>query len=205
MTPSFADIDAVTIDGFGTLLGLVDPAPKLAALLPEKSEDEIRAGLRAEADYYQAHSHAAGNATALLELRSECARTFNEAAAAELSSEEFNGAFEFEVLPGVVETLEGVRSRGLSLAVVANWDFGIYDHLREHELEHYFTTIVVSAELGARKPDPRPFQAALERLGVPPARAVHVGDDPAHDEAGALAAGMRFLPAPLATAFEGWA
>jgi len=42
--------------------------------------------------------------------------------------------------------------------------------------------------------------AALERLDVEPARALHVGDEPI-DEQGARAAGMRFLPAPLAEAF----
>ena len=42
--------------------------------------------------------------------------------------------------------------------------------------------------MGARKPDPHPFAVALERLGVRAERAVHVGDDPMCDEAGALAA-----------------
>jgi FMN phosphatase YigB (HAD superfamily) len=37
---------------------------------------------------------------------------------------------------------------------------------------------------------------ALERLGVPPGRALHVGDEPADEEA-ARAAGMRFAWAPL--------
>jgi FMN hydrolase / 5-amino-6-(5-phospho-D-ribitylamino)uracil phosphatase len=53
-----------------------------------------------------------------------------------------------------------------------------------------------------RKPDPAPFLAALERLGVEPGRTVHVGDHPPHDEAGARGAGMRFEPAPLPAAVE---
>ena len=97
--------------------------------------------------------------------------------------------------------MERLRSYGLSLAVVANWDFGIHEHLRNVGLYDYFTTVVSSAELGTKKPDPRPFLVALERLGVEPSRALHIGDDAA-DEQGAAAAGMHFEWAPLASAIE---
>ena len=51
----------------------------------------------------------------------------------------------------------------------------------------------------ARKPDPSGLVLALERLGVRPKRAVHVGDEDA-DEQAAVAAGMHFLAAPLVEA-----
>src|SRR5204863_95186 len=60
-----------------------------------------------------------------------------------------------------------------------------------------------TGEAGAPKPEPAVFLLALEQLGVAPARALHVGDE-AGDEDGARAAGMRFAPAPLATALAGW-
>jgi putative hydrolase of the HAD superfamily len=66
-----------------------------------------------------------------------------------------------------------------------------------------FSAIVTTAEAGAPKPEPGVFRLALERLRVEPARALHVGDEPG-DESGARAAGMRFAPAPLTSAFEGW-
>jgi putative hydrolase of the HAD superfamily len=61
--------------------------------------------------------------------------------------------------------------------------------------------VVTSAEAGAPKPDPAVFLCALERLGIRPERALHVGDSEP-DQAGARAAGMRFAPAPLAAAVE---
>ena len=67
------------------------------------------------------------------------------------------------------------------------------------ELEGLFDAVVTSAEAGAAKPDPAVFLLALARLGVPPAHAAHVGDSEA-DEEGARAAGLRFVPAPLADA-----
>ena len=46
---------------------------------------------------------------------------------------------------------------------------------------------------GAAKPDPRLFEAALELADCDPADAVHVGDSPDKDVAGAEAAGVRAL------------
>lgn len=190
-------IDAVTIDGYGTMLTLVDPIEKLRALLPGHSAEAIRRGFRAEADFYLAHSHEARDQATLEELHERCTAAFNEAADATLTRPQYIGALEFEVLPGVPESLRRLRAHGFALAVVANWDYSLHEHLRRHGLRHWFDAVVVSAELGAPKPDPAPFLAALDQLGVEPARAVHVGDHLPHDEVGARAAGMRFEPAPL--------
>ena len=47
-----------------------------------------------------------------------------------------------------------------------------------------------SSVVGVAKPDPRIFAIALERLGVAPEHAIHVGDTPAADVDGAIAAGV---------------
>ena len=44
---------------------------------------------------------------------------------------------------------------------------------------------------GVGKPGPRPFEEALRRAGVSPGEAVHVGDHPLDDIAGAKGAGLR--------------
>ena len=49
----------------------------------------------------------------------------------------------------------------------------------------------VSGELGAAKPDPAPFLAALDWAGCRPDEALFVGDDPGRDIAGAAGVGMR--------------
>jgi putative hydrolase of the HAD superfamily len=51
--------------------------------------------------------------------------------------------------------------------------------------------VVISGEIGAAKPDPRPFHRACELLGVEPGTAIMVGDNPQCDIAGAEAAGLR--------------
>jgi HAD superfamily hydrolase (TIGR01549 family) len=197
-----ADLDAVTIDAFGTLLTLVDPVERLHALLLEHEPEAIRRAFRAEGAYYLEHSHKARDAPSLARLHADCTAVFNETLGSTLTPEQYVGTLEFEVLPGVREALSRLRAHGLALAVVANWDFSLHAHLAKHRLRNWFDAVIVSAELGARKPDPAPFIAALELLGVAPRRAVHVGDHAPHDEVGARAAGMQFEPAPLPDAAD---
>lgn len=58
-------------------------------------------------------------------------------------------------------------------------------------LRRYFRFSISARECGVAKPDPAIFHAACERLGLPPAQVLHVGDDAELDVAGARAAGMK--------------
>jgi putative hydrolase of the HAD superfamily len=208
----FAELDAVTVDGFGTLVRLVDPVPALDRALRELGIEReagiVRDAFAAEVAYYRPAAVTGRDPASLAALRLECTGVFLEAAGAEVEPGTFVGSFmgaiAFEPMPGAVETVAGLRSRGLELAVVSNWDVGLTEHLEAIGAASLFSAVVTSADAGAAKPDPAVFRLALERLGVEPGRALHVGDEP-EDEEGALAAGMRFAHAPLATAFEGWA
>ena len=56
-----------------------------------------------------------------------------------------------------------------------------------------FDTILISGAEGVKKPDPQIFLRAVARLGVDPAEAVHVGDNPVADVGGAKTAGLRAI------------
>jgi FMN phosphatase YigB (HAD superfamily) len=62
--------------------------------------------------------------------------------------------------------------------------------LKECGLGDAFDAIIVSAEVGVKKPDPEIFRIALERTGVEPGSVVHVGDSD-EDVQGAIQAGIR--------------
>ena len=62
--------------------------------------------------------------------------------------------------------------------------------IEKFALERHFEVVLVSGELGIRKPDPRIFAMALEALGVSPAGCVFIGDNPTDDIAGARAFGL---------------
>ena len=206
----FAELEAVTVDGFGTLLRLDDPAPALTAALAARGvrrpQHEVAAAFAVEASYYRPRAHLGRDEASLARLRRDCVAVFLDALDAGLPAESFVEPFidalRFAPVAGAVQALERL-ARHVRLAVIANWDRSLHEQLARLGLAPFFAAVVTSAEAGVPKPDPAIFLLALQRLGVEPARALHVGDEPA-DEEGARAAGMRFLPAPLATAFEDW-
>jgi putative hydrolase of the HAD superfamily len=197
---------AVTVDAFGTLLDLRDPVTALQDALRRHdfvaNDDVVRRAFRAEVDFYVPRAHTGCDASALATLRTDCAAVFLASLDAPIEAsafvDDFIGALEFELLPGVRESCDELTRREIPTAVVSNWDIGLHDHLRTLGIE---LPVVTSAEAGAPKPDPAIFRLALERLGAGPDEAVHVGDS-ADDEAGARAVGMRFEPAPLAEALQ---
>jgi len=207
----FTDLDCVTIDANGTLIGLVDPRPGLERGLlrhgVERSLDEIGVAFRTEIAHYRTRALDGRDSETVAQIRRECCGIFLDALAAELAVDrylpDFLGSFQFEPEPEAVEVLTDLRRRDLAIAVVSNWDCSLDETLAQLGLTELVDLVITSAEAGAAKPDPRIFRCALERLAVTPQRALHIGDEEC-DRDGAIATGMLFAPAPLATAFEGW-
>ena len=63
--------------------------------------------------------------------------------------------------------------------------------LEQAGLASYLDAVVISEELGIRKPRPEIFEVVLRRLGVGPEATLHVGDNLRADVAGAAAVGLR--------------
>jgi len=99
----------------------------------------------------------------------------------------------YRVFDDVEPTLEALRARGVRLAVVSNWSDLLPGLLEGLGLARFLDAVAVSALEGTTKPDPRLFERALARLGVPARAALHVGDHPVRDVQGARAAGVPAL------------
>lgn len=204
--PSASDLDAVTVDAMGTIVKLADPVPRLQDALSRRGEQHdpgpVRDAFAAEVAYYVPRAHEGRDPESLAALRVACAAVFLEALGAELDADEFApafvGALAFRPLDGAERSLARLRAAGLALACVSNWDLSLAEYLEEAGLAHHFDTVVSSAEASAPKPDEAVFRVALERLGVEPGRALHVGDGEG-DRRGAAAAGLAFEPTPVAT------
>jgi putative hydrolase of the HAD superfamily len=98
------------------------------------------------------------------------------------------------VEPDVLETLDRLRADGKRLGLVSNITLLprlIREDLDRMSLGSRLDGTVFSSEVGVRKPDPRIFREALERLGASPAETVFVGDRLYDDISGAQAVGMR--------------
>ena len=197
---------AITLDAFGTLLELEDPLRPLGAALAARGvtrgPDEIARAFEAEVAHYLPRSWTGRDEESLLTLRRECAGVFLDELSADLDPDAFVEPFVrslvFRAMPGTKSALEQLQGAGFRLACVSNWDYLLPSHISRAGLAGVFETVVSSAEAGASKPDPRIFQVALERLGVTPGQALHVGDQTA-DREGARAAGLRFEPPPVVT------
>jgi len=103
----------------------------------------------------------------------------------------FGEADAWRLYDDVEGTLAGLRERGLRLGVVSNWDTRLRGIAAGLGLDRLVDFVVISAEAGVRKPDPRIFEAALARAGVRADEAIHVGDLPDEDVEGARRAGLR--------------
>jgi putative hydrolase of the HAD superfamily len=89
-------------------------------------------------------------------------------------------------------------SRQYKIGLVSNFTYApvIYAALRKLRINKFFNAVLVSEEVGWRKPNRKIFEEALRRLDVDAKETVYVGDCPAEDIGGANAMGMSTVFVP---------
>ena len=179
----------VLLDALGTLVRLEPPWDHLDG---EPSEPLERA-FRAEISYYREHSDEGRDPDSLAALRRRCAAILSAELGREVAVEEMMAAIRFRAYRDAAPTLAELRALAVRLVCVSNWDYSLPDVLARVGLADELDGVVTSAAVGARKPDPRLFEAALEVAGCAADEALHVGDTPTEDVEGAKAAGIRAL------------
>jgi epoxide hydrolase-like predicted phosphatase len=93
---------------------------------------------------------------------------------------------ELHMSPGMLTVVRRAREQGVRTGLLSNsWGLN-YDRTGWDQL---FDTVVISGEVGLRKPEPEIYRLAAERLGAQPAECVFV-DDIAANVRGAAAVGM---------------
>ena len=79
-----------------------------------------------------------------------------------------------ETVPAMYELLRTARAAGVRTCLLSNsWGADWYDRTDFPDL---FDGVVISCEVGMRKPEPEIFQHAAELIGLPPAACVFVDD-----------------------------
>lgn len=99
----------------------------------------------------------------------------------------------WELFEETREVLRQLRDRGLRLGVISNFDERLLSILDGHGVAGFFDPIVISSEVGARKPSPEIFASALASSECAASECLHVGDEPEADWRGAAEAGMRIF------------
>ncbi|MEC3982477.1 HAD family hydrolase [Amycolatopsis sp. H20-H5] len=101
--------------------------------------------------------------------------------------------------PDTEAVLKGASGKGLKVGILSNIAFDIRPAFTQRGWDAYVDEFVLSFEAGAIKPEPEIFRIAVERLGVPAAETLMVGDSEEAD-GGARALGCEFaLVDPLPT------
>jgi putative hydrolase of the HAD superfamily len=84
------------------------------------------------------------------------------------------------------------------LGLVSNFTYApvIYAGLRKLDINKFFNAILVSEEVGWRKPHAKIFEEALKRLKVKAHQAIYIGDSPLEDVKGAKEKGLKTIFVP---------
>jgi HAD superfamily hydrolase (TIGR01549 family) len=108
----------------------------------------------------------------------------------------------FELRDGAKKLLKQAGGQ-CKVGLISNFTHApvIYSSLRRLGINTFFNVVVVSEEVGWRKPSPKIFEDALNRLGIEAKEAVYIGDSPIEDIKGAKEAGLKtiFVPSQFNT------
>lgn len=204
-----AVIKAVFFDWFGTLAHYDPPREQLQSqVLQELGFDVSPADLRralviADREFYE--ESAAGSSRDM--TREERANMFLrqqrrtlERANVTVPDEmlpriiarmrELYGGMKFVLFDDVLATMKALKERNLTLGLLTNLRRDVDSISRELGIRPYLDLTVTSAEVGAEKPHPPVFLAALEQASVTAEQALHVGDQYGVDVVGARGVGI---------------
>lgn len=187
----------------GTLLDIEPPGSLLAAQLAAAgvavTTQQAEYAFGAEIAYYREHHLEGSDGPSLAALRERCAAMLHSALPADARTQitipslrkAMLASLRFIAMPYAHETLMTLRSAGMQLIVVSNWDISLEQALERAQLRSDLDAVVTSAAVGFAKPDEEIFRRALTLAGVGGAEAVHVGDSRRLDVAGARNAGIQ--------------
>ena len=92
--------------------------------------------------------------------------------------------------PDTKPILKALKKRDFKIGMVSNATELLRRVLDNLELTQYFEFIIISDEVGVRKPSKKIFQMAVRAAGTSPNRTIYIGDKLAVDVQGAKKAGM---------------
>jgi HAD superfamily hydrolase (TIGR01509 family) len=85
----------------------------------------------------------------------------------------------FKLTPGLLDFLKKAESRGIEIWCLSNDLAEWSQKLRKRfGLQQFFRGVIISGDVGLRKPNPMIFRLLLERSGVPAKQLLFVDDNP---------------------------
>lgn len=96
----------------------------------------------------------------------------------------------WQPFPEVLTVLAELHARGLRLGAISDWSVTLTPILHAHNLSRHLDFALGSGNIGFCKPHADFYRLALQRAGVAPHEALHVGDSYYADVRGARAVGI---------------
>jgi putative hydrolase of the HAD superfamily len=199
-------IRAVVFDAVGTLIFPDPPAPRVYAevggrhdsrLSPEVIAQRFAAAFRREEDIDRAAGLRTSEArererwqyivAAVLDDVEDPAACFREL------FEHFSRPEAWRCDPEATAVLRELARRGYALGLASNYDRRLQGVAEGMPELTPIQRLVISSEVGWRKPSPAFFASLCQNLALSPGQVLFVGDDIANDYEGARAAGLRAL------------
>jgi putative hydrolase of the HAD superfamily len=103
----------------------------------------------------------------------------------------FATAEPWELYPEAIACLQTWKHQGFQLGMISNFDSRLSAVLKALDLDPWFDSVTLSTQVGHAKPAPEIFRAALDRHGLEPHQALHIGDSWQDDVLGAQAVGIQ--------------
>ena len=103
----------------------------------------------------------------------------------------FETAEPWVIYPETIVVLESLKTLGISIGMISNFDSRLHSVLRSLSLDHYFQSVTISTEVGCAKPNGKIFTIALSKHNCEAHQAWHVGDSFKDDYTSATAMGLR--------------
>jgi FMN phosphatase YigB (HAD superfamily) len=101
---------------------------------------------------------------------------------------------QLRLYPDAEGFLQGLAHMPFHRGLISDIDVEFLGLVRKAlNLDEFLQSYTCSEEVQATKPSPKPFLAALAKVGCRPEEAIHIGDLPHKDVAGARAVGMRTM------------
>jgi len=184
------DVDRVIVNAERKMRGwLAENVPEYATLFPPEAVQALRAEVIARQPGLR-HDLSRLREEVLFEAILRCG--YSQSAARRHAQQAFalffDARHEVEFFEGALEILAALAERYVLGALTnGNADF------QKLKLERYFSFGYSAASVGAGKPEPHMFRAALAHTGAEPRESVHIGDHLVDDVHGAGAVGMHTI------------
>lgn len=96
-----------------------------------------------------------------------------------------------ELYPQAITGLKRLKKKGMKMAIISNgYSKFQREVIKSLQIETFFDEIVISEEVGVKKPHPYIFEHTLSRLGVSADETIYVGDHFKNDIVAAVGVGI---------------